>query len=59
MNYPDSDKIIHCLKCKKITVHMLLDDYKVRCLKCGNIKDLRNPHTIEAEIVTQGDPRDA
>lgn len=52
----DADKIIHCRKCKKITVHELLADYKVRCLKCGNVKDLKNPY-VEAEIATQGDPR--
>ena len=52
------NKIIHCLKCKKITTHMVLDDYKVKCLKCGNIKDLRNPHA-EAEIATPGKLEDA
>jgi len=56
MNKPD--KIIHCLKCKKITIHMVLDDYKVKCLKCENIKDLRNPHA-EAEIATRGKLKDA
>jgi len=50
-----SDKIIHCLKCKKITVHEHLDTFKVRCLKCGNVKDLKNPY-IEAEMATQGKP---
>ncbi|MCK4760281.1 MAG: hypothetical protein KAT69_09525 [Candidatus Aminicenantes bacterium] len=55
----NSDKIIHCLKCKKITVHHLLDTYKVRCLVCGSIKDLKNPHTVEAEIAIQGNPEDA
>ncbi|MBA7465144.1 hypothetical protein ES707_00306 [subsurface metagenome] len=54
----NSDKIIHCLKCKKITAHMHLDAFKVRCLKCGNIKDLKNPY-IETEIAIQGKPEDA
>ncbi len=53
------DKIIHCLKCKKITVHEHLDTFKVRCLKCGNIKDLKNPYVVEAEIGIQGKPGDA
>jgi len=35
---------------------MVLDDYKARCMRCGKVKDLRNPHTIEAEIATQGKP---
>ena len=50
------DKIIHCLKCKKITTHEHLEVFKVRCLKCGNVKDLKNPYA-EAEITIQGDPR--
>jgi len=54
----NSDKIIHCRKCKKITSHMVLDDYKVRCLKCGSVKDLKNPY-VEVEIATQGKPEDA
>ncbi|MBA7601782.1 hypothetical protein ES703_08863 [subsurface metagenome] len=54
----NSDKIIHCLKCKKITAHMHLDAFKVRCLKCGNVKDLKNPY-IEDEIATQDKPEDA
>lgn len=53
----NSDKLVHCLKCKDITVHECLDTYTVRCLRCGSVKDLKNPHIIEAEIVTQGDPR--
>lgn len=56
MNKPD--KIIHCRKCKRITAHLHLDAFKVRCLKCGNIKDLKNPY-VEAEIAMQRDPRKA
>lgn len=54
----DSDKIIHCLKCKRITVHLHLDAFKVKCMKCGNVKDLKNPY-VEAEIASQGKPEDA
>jgi len=34
---------------------MVLAIHKVRCLKCGTVKDLKNPY-IEAEIATQGKP---
>ena len=54
----ESDKIIHCLKCKKITVHEHLDTFKVRCLICGNVKDLKNPY-VEAEIANHGKPEEA
>jgi len=54
-----SNKLVHCRRCKDITVHELLDTYIARCLKCGSVKNLKNPHVVEAEEVTQGDPRKA
>jgi len=37
---------------------MVLATFKVRCIKCGTVKDLKNPY-VEAEIATQGKPDDA
>ena len=55
----NGDKLVHCRKCENITAHELLDAYMVRCLRCGSVKDLKNPHVVEAEIVTHGDPKRA
>lgn len=54
----NSHKLVHCRRCKDITAHEHLDVFKVRCLRCGSVKDLKNSY-VEAEIVIQGKPEDA
>ena len=54
-----SEKLIYCWTCGDITAHEVLRNYRARCIKCGSVKSLSNPHIVEAEIATQGDPRKA
>ena len=55
MNEPD--KLIYCQKCLGFVPHEVVHDDYVECCSCGDRKKLEDPGVIEAERVTQGDPR--
>jgi len=54
----NSERLIYCRKCGGIMPHEeLIPALLVRCCSCGDRKKITDPHTVEAEIATQGDPR--
>lgn len=55
----NSAKLIYCRKCLGFMPHELVNVDYIECCGCGDRKRFKDPKVVEAERMTQEDPRRA